>query len=173
MSLFKSEVTGLPFELVVPGDKFELRHYGPEFTARIATGSTLDEAAKGVRALSAYLTGDNFKQLSIGGTKYFVIALRTGHWEVSTPLPGYFSFNNVPRPVDDRIHFSMVAPEKRAVIKFHDPANGPTLVTKIEELLSWVEEKGMIPVQPPLFIYRDDQLTLPFFHKNEIHLALE
>lgn len=173
MSLFKSEALSAPFDLIVPGDKFELRDYPAEFTARLTTGSTLEEAAKGVKALSAYLMGENFKQLSIGGTKYFFIALKSGSWEVYTPLPGYFSFTNVPKPLDDRIHFSSTGPERRAVIKFHDTATGPHLMGKIEELLEWIETKNLRPVHPPLFLYRDDQLTLPFFHKHEIHLALE
>jgi len=87
-------------------------------------------------------------------------------------LPQKYTLDNVPAPLDKRIHFEAASAKRYAVIRYSGYCQGPNLDEHVEKLRQFVKSHKLEPDGEPLVAYYNPPWTLPFFRRNEVWIPL-
>lgn len=181
----------------------ELRAYEPMLVAEVTVPGERDAAARaGFRLLARYIFGGNSRRESIAMTAPVIQATRPaaaeaggeriamtapvmqapaaagtggepGLWTVAFMLPSSYTLDTVPRPQDERVQFRVVPGELRAALRFSGFSTVANLERHREQLLAFVQERGLVMRGEPAMAFYDDPFTLPWNRRNEWWVAVE
>ena len=166
---------------------FELRSYSPMILAEVQVEGDLDEASsQGFRLIAAYIFGQNqvsekismtapvvveeqaVKDASIAMTAPVSIESNAGKWTVSFVMPGEYSMESLPKPLNSKVKLRQIPAVKRAVIGFSGFYNENKVAERTVELEEWMKTKNLQAASIPKFARYNPPWTLPFMRRNEI-----
>lgn len=178
------------YEVLYKDGKIEYRQYQPYLVAETevaSKGDRNDAANEGFRRLFNYITGNNTSQSSIAMTAPVQqtqvnekIAMTApvqqtpskDGWRIAFMLPGKFTIENAPVPVDERVNIRAVAGRTVAVIRY----SGRWTTRNIEKyeavLMKHLTANGITPVGSIETAVYNAPFTPPFMRRNEIMLEV-
>lgn len=127
---------------------------------------------EGFHRLAGYVFGEN-----VGGTRIAMTApvlATTGrafhHADrtISFVMPGDRRLASLPAPDDKRVRLREIPAHRVAVLSFRGRFGGDLPVVKRRELLSLVDQAGLVALGEVLFAGYDTPSTLPFLRRNEV-----
>ena len=161
------------FTLMMTQGPFEVRLYQKLLFARISLQGSFEEVMKnGMRHLSDYLEGTNFKVKKILHAGPFFQMQKNNEWDVGMVLPSEWDMLNIPKPISRLIKIEEWSPNTVAVLRYRGGLSPEVIQRKGEELKRWVKKKGLNSLGPVRVSRHDHFLAVPFFRPNEVHLDI-
>ena len=178
----------LSYDVLVEDGDFQIRQYD-DYVAAITTteGSYQENSRTGHNLLFDYITGENASQQSIAMTAPViqksrgekiemtapVIQKKKGSlWTMSFILPGEYTIDTAPQPLDPRVRIEKTTGKKVAVITYNGSLNEEAINENAARLLEWVTEKGYDARLPVYSAGYDPPWTLPWLKRNEVIIDL-
>jgi len=172
------------YQVILKENNFELRRYAPFITAevQVTADDRLEAANIGFGTLANFIFGNNISRLKISMTAPVTSAPSTekiamtapvtvsgsGKFTVSFTMPGSYSVDTLPQPVDPRIFIREHPESQMAVIRFSGLFNEKNF-TKHELMLNdWLHNKGIKPKGSPMIAGYDPPFLPWFLKHNEI-----
>lgn len=161
------------FSLMMSQGPFEVRLYQKLLCARVSLPGSFEEALKeGVRHLSEYLEGTNFKVRKILHAGPLFQLQKNNDWEVGMVLPPEWDIFSVPKPISRFIKIEEWAPHAVGVLRYRGSLTPDIFHRKGEELKRWIKKKGLNSIGPVRLSRHDHFWATPFFRPNEVHLDI-
>jgi len=178
------------FKVLVSEGDFEIRSYQPFMVAETKVEQSVEDARSvGFRRLFSYISGNNSADRKIAMTAPVLeggTGIKGQKIEMTAPvfitensrtmafvLPREFNAENYPVPNDQLVKVFRRPGGKVAIRKFSGTISEERIRTNSEELMSWVEEKGLRSSFSTVAAGYDPPWTIPFLRRNEIHLVLD
>lgn len=159
------------FSLQYNQGPFEIRMYQRMVCASISLTGTFEESlANGIRQLSDYLEGNNFKVSKIQNCGPYFQIHKVTSWDIGLILPRSFTVMNAPKPINRLIRIEEINPVKVGVLRFKGNTSKEVFFRKGDELMRWLNFKGISPNGPLRIARHDLSIPLPFFRNNEMHM---
>lgn len=159
-----------PYESVTLDGDFELRDY-PELTVAevTTTGTRRDAVGAGFGPLAGYIFARERD-----GDKIAMTAPVTqtpgegGDWVIRFIMPSQYTLDTLPRPAGSRVRLETLPPRRMAAVRFSGVARDTLIAEQEARLASWMNERGLVPVDTPTYAYYNDPLTPGFMRRNEV-----
>ena len=179
-------------------DDFELRRYDKQLVAQTLVSGDQDSASReGFKVLADYIFGNNTAATG-GSSKISMTAPVTmqpnnkksdsesqkiamtapvnmqqedGKWRVQFTMPSQYTMQTLPKPNNPNITITEVPAQTYGVIKFSGLAGSKKVVTKTEELQSWMQTQNLTITGEPELARYNPPWTLPFLRRNEVMIA--
>lgn len=168
---------------------YEVREYEPMILAETTMdGDYRSTSGKAFSKLAGFIFGDNKADSSIDMTTPVlqeqgseeiamtapVFQKKTGEkWVTAFVMPGKYTMQTIPKPLDKDIFLREIPAETVAVIRysgFHSEKN----IRKYSEMLTdWIVQNGYLPASKPRAASFDPPWTLPFLRRNEVHIDVD
>lgn len=179
------------YTLIEKSGPFELRVYSPKIVAETLVSGSLDKASNaGFRLIADYIfgnntsrTGDNEKismtvpvamrpeSEKISMTVPVSIKQASGLWRVYFVMPGQYTLETLPKPNNPAVTLREMPVNNYAVIRFSGFTGEDKIASKTANLMTWLETKGIIPIDKPELARYNPPWTLPFLRRNEVMVA--
>lgn len=179
----------LEYEVLEEEGKFDIRQYADYWVARTEIeGEYKNGTDEGFRLLFKYISGNNTKQEKIAMTgpvlqkdKSEKIAMtgpviqkkREGRWVMEFVLPAKYNLNKPPDPLDSKVTVVKVPGYRAAAIRYSGSLSEKKYNIKTQELLEFVQLKGLRTVGTSFSAGYDPPWTLPFLKRNEVLIFVE
>jgi len=165
----------------------ELRRYGSHIAAQVViAGSRSAAIGAGFRVLAGYIFGKNASKAKVAMTVPVAqapsetISMTTpvtqtgkdGEWVVQFMMPGAYTLETLPKPLDPSISFVTVPGSRQAVLRFSGLPQTAALAQKAEELQVWAAAQGVALGAGPFYYFYDSPMTLPWNRRNEVAFLL-
>ena len=166
----------------------EVRDYAPHIAATVVVPGPAEEAGnQGFRILAAYIFGKNKGARKIEMTapvsqqpapqKIEMTAPVTqqpaeGGFAVQFMMPGRFTLQTLPEPLDPRIRFTAIPGGRVAVIRYSGFWSDSNYRQHLEQLRQAVEGAGLRTTGEPIYSRYDPPWVPWFMRRNEIWLRL-
>lgn len=161
------------FELMMSQGPFEVRLYPRLLCARVSLNGNFEETIKsGMKHISDYLEGTNFKVKKILHAGPCFHMQRAELWDVGMILPSHLDIHSVPKPINRLIRIEEWSPATVGVLRFRGVLGSDVLERKGTELKRWIQKKGFQSFGVPRVFRHDFMIQIPFFRPNEVHLDL-
>ena len=174
-----SRVERPAYTVLTASGPIELRAYGPMIAAEVLLqGNRSAVLSEGFQLIAAYIFGANTPKAKIamtapveqqGGRNIAMNKpVRDDAWTVRFIMPRGWSMATLPAPDDPRIALKPVGARTMIAIRFAGIANGSSILSKTDELRSYVLAHGIQTVGEPLLAFYNPPWTLPFLRRNEV-----
>lgn len=161
------------FSLMMTQGPFEVRLYQKLLCARVSLPGSFEEVLKeGMRHLSEYLEGTNFKVKKILHAGPLFQLQKNNDWEIGMVLPSEWNLLNIPKPISRYIKIEEWSPHTAGVLRYRGGLTPEVFQRKGEELKRWIKMKGLNSMGPVRVSRHDHFLAVPFFRPNEVHLDI-
>lgn len=167
---------------------FELRSYEPMIVAETLVSGDLDEASNaGFRVIAGYIFGDNktasgvndkismtvpvnmqLQSEKIDMTAPVSMQAKDGQWLIHFVMPSKYTMETLPVPDNEAVNIRQIPARNYASIEFSGFTGPIKVAKKTEELLKWLDKKGITPVNEPEMARYNAPWSLPFMRRNEI-----
>jgi hypothetical protein len=155
----------------------ELRHY-PEMSMATVSANGGNEAFS---ILFRYISGDNRPREKIAMTAPVItaekIAMTTpvvsDATSMSFVMPKKYAKEDLPEPLDARVHIQRIPPRTVAVIRFKGYADERSVAEETSRLLSTLEANRIRTVGRPFLMRYNAPLTPGFMRRNEVGIEIE
>lgn len=177
------------YEVVQRHEAFEVRQYAPYVVAEVIVPGPADEAGnQGFRLLAGYIFGRNKGERKIAMTapvtqtatppkKIAMTAPVTqaptdGGYVVRFMMPGEFTLDTLPEPIDPQVRLRAVQGERVAVIRYSGTWSQANYDTHLLRLQQAVDAAGLPTIGSPVYARYDAPWVPWFLRRNEIWLRL-
>lgn len=176
------------YNLVRGEQPFEIRDYEPLLVAEAVTKGPREEAiSEGFRIIADFIFGNNISKRDIAMTTPVsqsseIITLtaplsqslenRDGMWRTRFTMPSKFTFETLPKPVDERVQVSMTKPQRFAVIRFSGSTRDAHLLEQQTKLEAWIKTEKLKPIALASYHFYNPPWTLPFLRRNEVWIEI-
>jgi hypothetical protein len=179
------------FNIVQKDGKFEIREYQEYINASVEIASDYKSALnEGFRILADYIFGNNRAKSKIDMTAPVteqatkskkiemtapVTSAKLGEskkYLISFSMPGKYSLDTLPEPMNKTISIYSVAPHKAAVLKFSGYLNEKITAKKTQELEEWLKKSNLQAKDEYMVAQYNPPWILGPFRKNEIIVKL-
>lgn len=176
----------IPYEVVSRSDGYELRRYGEFTAAQVVVAGTMPGALdEGVQILEHYFGGENLRQPIVittvrGRTEEASVQINPddpvmyeeadGRVTVSFILPGPFTPDDAPRPLDPRVRLISIPERSEAVRVLSGRASAGDVARGREELRSLLLDDGRLILSQ--FRVARYGPRWSFLRRNEIHVSV-
>lgn len=178
------------FQLVLKEGDFELRQYAPNVVAEVTVGGDLETASsRGFRLVAGYIFGGNRAVSAVGAAPEAeriamtapVVAVPedrkslqgANRWRVQFVMPSKYTLATLPRPTNAAVTLREVPGHRVAVVRFSGFMNEPKVEGKAQELMAWLQARGLRAVGAPRLLRYDPPWTLPFMRRHEVVFDVE
>ena len=185
------------FRLVAEDGPIQIREYGELLVARTQVDGSYDESGRaGFRRLAGFIFGDNRSQAKVAmtapvlreraderadkirGEKISMTAPvfqePSGEaWTMTFVMPGQYTLETLPQPVDPRVEISTIPAKTVATIRFSGLMNQKKFDRYSRELSAWLDANDLVAVSTPRSAGYNPPWTLPPLRRNEIHIDIE
>ena len=178
-----------PYMVQVKDKNIEIRNYEDFIVAKTVVAADYDQSSSiAFKRLAGYIFGNNKKQQEISMTAPVfqesdnekiamtapVVQEKSGqNWVMSFVMPGKYTLETLPDPVDPDVEIKRVQGKKVATIRYSGFLTEETIAAKAEELQAWLNKNGYKPLSTPRSAGYDPPWTIPFLRRNEVHIDLE
>lgn len=200
LSLFLSLLAGVvpvasaieepAFQTLLKDGDFEIRQYAPNVVAEVVVGGDLETASsRGFRQVAGYIFGGNQAVSTVAAAPEAeriamtapVVAvpedgkrlLGANRWRVQFVMPSKYTLATLPRPTNPAVTLREVPAHRVAVVRFSGFMNEAKVEGKAQELLAWLQARGMRAVSAPRLLRYDPPWTLPFMRRHEVVFDVE
>ena len=166
----RSGYESAPYSAVLSNGNYELRDY-PELTI---VETSMPQAGGGENSgfgkLFRYITGNNKSRESLAMTTPVFISqdLHT----MAFVLPAKASAESAPAPMDSSVSVKKIPAGRFAVLRFSGSRSAAKESECLALLRSWIADKALTAVEPPIYGYFDPPWTPSFLRRNEVMLRL-
>ena len=170
---------------------FELRAYSPMIVAETQVSGPMDDASSaGFRLIADYIFGNNTsragsnekismtapvtmepKSEKISMTAPVSMEQTGEQWRVHFVMPSQYTLDTLPQPNNPAVRLRELPASNYAVIRFSGLVGENKRAAKTEELMTWLDSKGITPIGQPELARYNPPWTLPFLRRNEVMLA--
>ncbi len=171
------------------GEDVEIRGYPPRLAAEVVVeGDEASARTAGFRKLAAFIFGDNRADAKIAMTAPVAqsdarapasekIAMTApvaqseagaGRWTVRFFMPGQYTRETLPQPLDPDIEIVEVPGETMAVLRFSGSRSPDAVDDATRRLRAIIEDSAWTISGPPAAYFYDPPWTLPFLRRNEV-----
>lgn len=170
-------------------EAFEVRRYAPTVVAEVIVPGPADEAGnQGFRILAGYIFGANRGERRIAMTapvtqaaapqKIAMTAPVTqaeaeGGFVVRFTMPGEFTLETLPEPVDPRVRLKALPSGRFAVIRYSGTWSQANYEEHLARLQQAVATAGLRSTGSPVYARYDAPWVPWFLRRNEVWLALD
>ena len=170
-------------------DDFELRQYEAQVVAETyVEGSLKDSGNDGFRRLYAYISGDNKKKQSIsmtapvgqeaGPQKIPMTApvsqeKKDGRWRVTFLMPGEYSLETLPEPLDERVKLIEEPGRLMAAVRYSGTWSEKGYKENKALLEEFIAKRGLIRKGPAIWARYDPPFMPWFLRRNEVLIPIE
>ena len=176
------------YTVIEKSGDFELRAYGPMIVAETqVSGPMGDASSAGFRLIADYIFGNNTSRAG-GNEKISMTAPVTmkpksekismtapvsmeqagEQWRVHFVMPSQYTLDTLPKPNNPAVRLREVPAGNYAVIRFSGLVSEKKRAAKTEELMTWLDSRGITPIGQPELARYNPPWTLPFLRRNEI-----
>lgn len=171
----------LSYSVIQKDGSIELRQYDSFITASVSFDSQEELEEKGFNILADYIFGNNISMTSpvftegddIGMTSPVFTGGQNKLWTMTFVMPGRYTMETLPKPVNKSIVISEVAPKVMATIRFNGKRTQERTGSFEKELRSWIAAQGLVIVSSALYAGHNPPWTLPVFRRNEVLFEVE
>jgi hypothetical protein len=177
------------YQVVQRHEVFEVRQYAPYVVAEVIVPGPADEAGnQGFRLLAGYIFGRNKGERKIAMTapvtqtaappqKIAMTAPVTqaptdGGYVVRFMMPGEYTLDTLPEPIDPQVRLEAVPGERVAVIRYSGTWSQANYDTHLLRLRQAVDAAGLPTIGSPVYARYDAPWVPWFLRRNEIWLRL-
>ncbi len=174
------------YAVVASDGAMDIRAYGPMIVAEAQTRGERQAAInEGFRLVAAYISGGNAARVKVQMTSPVLQQQREtadmapdpqrdqdGLWTVQFIMPGNWTMETLPNPLDPRVSLKSVAARKFAAIRFSGSVSDATIAQKTEELRQFAYARKQQILGEPVLAFYDPPWTLPFLRRNDIMFEL-
>jgi len=169
-------------------DGFEVREYAPYIVAEVVVPGPSDEAgSQGFRILAGYIFGKNKGERKIAMTAPVAQAPAPTRIEMTAPvtqaataggfvvqfmMPGEFTLDSLPEPLDPQVRLKEVPGGRFAVIRYSGTWSERNYEEHLLKLQRGVEAAGLRTTGSPIYSRYDAPFVPWFMRRNEIWLRL-
>jgi effector-binding domain-containing protein len=173
--------------------QFEIREYDELVVVETDVKAPFNEAGNiAFNRLFAYISGENLSKTKIAMTAPVIskegnvlagenISMtspvlgtkRAEGWRYSFVLPQIYTLENAPVPLSPEVKLVVIPRKKVAVIRYSGSWKEQAMREKSEELVKWIQAKGLERLSNPRSAGYDPPWTLPFLRRNEIMIDVE
>lgn len=134
-----------PYELERRVDGVEIRDYPPAVIAETdVEGPWRQSISSGFRRLAGYIFGKNTPQQKIAMTAPVGATPHAGdRWTISFVMPASRKLDELPSPLDDRVHLRRLGRRRVAVLRFRGRAGARELQARQAELAHRLAQAGL------------------------------
>jgi DNA gyrase inhibitor GyrI len=159
------------YEIVEKDGRFEIRDYpGLRLATAVTKGGTDDS---GFMTLFRYIDGGNAADQKIAMTTPVLMERGEKAGKMSFIVPEVVAEKGAPKPKSKNVSLRTLEKARYAVYRFkRSGKQAQDEARALQELRSWIEEKGLSPEDEPLFAYYDPPWTPLFLRRNEVLLPL-
>jgi len=169
-------------------DGFEIREYAPYLVAEVVVPGPSEEAGnRGFRILAGYIFGKNKGERRISMTAPVAQAPAPVKIEMTTPvtqaaadggyvvqftMPGEYTLETLPEPLDPQVKLKEVSGGRFAVIRYSGTWSERNYREHLEKLERGVEAAGLRTTGSPIYSRYNAPFVPWFMRRNEIWLKL-
>jgi len=89
-------------------------------------------------------------------------------WRMHFVMPSEYSLDTLPRPNNPAVTLREIPAKNYAAIRFSGFTGEEKVAKKTDELVTWLEGKGIEPIGEPELARYNPPWTLPFWRRNEV-----
>lgn len=160
-----------PFEVLEKYPDFELRRYPDHLVAEIEVGGTFELAGNtAFPRLARYIGGHNRSSRKMAMTAP-VVQEQDPHshrYVVGFVMPADVSAEDLPDPVDAKVHTRRVPSETAAVLRFSGSWSRSSCDKRTRQLIAALDSAGLEMVGDPRYARFDPPWTPWFLRRNEV-----
>jgi hypothetical protein len=169
-------------------DGFEVREYAPYLVAEVVVPGPAEEAGnQGFRILAGYIFGKNKGERKIAMTAPVTQAPEPARIEMTAPvtqaagsggyvvqftMPGEYTLDTLPEPLDPQVKLKEVAGGRFAVIRYSGTWSERNYAEHLEQLERGVAAAGLRTTGSPIYSRYNAPFVPWFMRRNEIWLKL-
>jgi len=180
---------GPKYTVLVKDGNFEIRQYSSYVIAETTIKGDFDNASgDAFRILAGYIFGKNKGANKIAMTSPVEMEQSATKIAMTSPvemqqddnrftmrfsMPSQYKIEDLPEPLDSRITFEVIEPEVRASNRYSWLSSKKRSFKKSQELRAWLKSQDDYTANKD-YVYAgyNPPWTLPFFRRNEVHIAL-
>jgi hypothetical protein len=170
----------------------EIREYPALIAAEVSvSGLGRDAENDAFRILAGYIFGKNRQKAKVAMTVPVTEEIdRRGNEKIAMTvpvteqvasdgmrmrffMPSKYTMESLPEPLDGRIKFVEVPPQRFAVIRFSGFASEHSIREHTDELIRWLGGRHLSPKGELVRAFYNPPWTLPFLRRNEVWVPLE
>jgi len=176
------------YNVVRQYDGFEVREYAPYLVAEVVVPGPAEEAGnQGFRILAGYIFGKNKGERKISMTAPVTQAPAPAKIEMTAPvtqaatnggyvvqftMPGEYTLETLPEPLDPQVKLREVSGGRFAVIRYSGTWSERNYKEHLEKLERGVEAAGLSTTGSPIYSRYNAPFVPWFMRRNEIWLKL-
>ena len=176
------------YTVVQQYDGFEVREYAPYVVAEVVVPGPADEAGnRGFRRLASYIFGDNKGERKIAMTAPVTQTAAPTKIEMTAPvsqtetdggylvqftMPGTFTLDTLPEPLDPQVRLRQMPGARYAVIRYSGFWSDSNYNDHLDRLRRDVAAAGLTTTGAPVYSRYDAPWVPWFMRRNEIWLNL-
>jgi SOUL heme-binding protein len=188
LSPMASAIEEPKYTVVREYDGFEVREYAPYLVAEVTVPGPAEEAGnQGFRILAAYIFGKNRGERKISMTAPVAQAPAPTKIEMTAPvtqaaakdgyvvqfmMPGEYTLETLPEPLDPQVKLKEVSGGRVAVIRYSGTWTERNYKEHLEKLQRGVEAAGLRTTGSPIYSRYNAPFVPWFMRRNEIWLKL-
>lgn len=178
-----------PYSTILSDGAYEVRQYPSIVTVNaFAAGDFNQSQDQSFQKLFDYISGNNAASAEIPmtapvlmkgkGTEIpmtapvFMAAQKDG-WTMSFVLPGTYTRETAPKPLDSTLTLDEIKNVKYAAIRFSGFFTDANFEEKKTELQSWIAAKNLKAIGPAMRAGYNPPWTLPPLRRNEVLIPVE
>jgi hypothetical protein len=189
LSPMASAIEEPKYTVVREYDGFEIREYAPYLVAEVVVPGPAEEAGnQGFRILAAYIFGGNKGERKFSMTAPVAQAPAPVKMEMTAPvtqasvndgyvvqftMPGEYTLETLPEPLDPRVKLKEVSGGRFAVIRYSGTWSEQNYKQHLEKLERGVEAAGLRTTGSPVYSRYNAPFVPWFMRRNEIWLKLD
>ena len=176
------------YNVVRQYDGFEVREYAPYLVAEVVVPGPAEEAGnQGFRILAGYIFGKNKGERKMSMTAPVTQAPAPAKIEMTAPvtqaatnggyvaqftMPGEYTLETLPEPLDPQVKLKEVSGGRFAVIRYSGTWSERNYKEHLEKLERGVEAAGLSTTGSPIYSRYNAPFVPWFMRRNEIWLKL-
>jgi SOUL heme-binding protein len=160
-----------PYEVLQEYPDFELRRYPDHLVAETEVGGPFELAGNvAFPRLARYIGGRNRSSRKLAMTAPVVQEQdpRSRHYVVGFVMPADVSAEDLPDPVDSRVHTRRLSTETAAALRFSGRWSRSSFEKHAAQLLAALDSAGLEVVGNPRYARFDPPWTPWFLRRNEV-----
>ncbi|MEE4144958.1 MAG: heme-binding protein [Halieaceae bacterium] len=177
------------YSVIIKDDEYELRKYEPHILAETIVDTSFEDAGnEAFNRLFKYISGNNKRKQEVAMTAPVGQALSSqevqmtspvsqerqdGKWAVSFMMPGSFTLETTPEPMDSSVKIRRVPARYVAAISYSGFWSEKNYSLNLEKLWSWIQERAYRPVGEPVWARYNPPFMPWFLRRNEILVPVE
>ncbi|KKB96056.1 SOUL heme-binding protein [Candidatus Arcanobacter lacustris] len=155
-------------------DQIELRDYDNFIVAQVMVKENFKTARSiGFKFLAHYISGDNIGHLKIAMTAPVMQQKQENAWNISFVMPGLYSFDELPKPFNNKIKLLEIPQKIFVVIRFSGLTSDSNIARNLAKLKDFISEHNFKPLSQEIYAFYNPPWTLPFLRRNEIMVEIQ